>query len=123
MEFDLIKFTLSPTLEEFDRCRKKDLIVIAEFFNVLISKEQRKHLIKDELYGKLVEMGILPERMVAGGPELETDGEAASDGADSVSDRKSTQFVDPEVTIRLKELDLALKKTRARYAITPIKRT
>ncbi len=52
MEFDLIKFTLSPTLEEFDRCRKKDLILIAEFYNVTVPKEQKKQVIKDQLYGK-----------------------------------------------------------------------
>lgn len=32
MEFDLIKFTLSPTTEVFERCRKADLILIANFF-------------------------------------------------------------------------------------------
>ncbi len=40
MEFDLIKFTLSPTLEEFDRCRKKEGIIIAEFYNITVPKEQ-----------------------------------------------------------------------------------
>ncbi len=42
MEFDLIKFTLLPRLEEFDRCRKNDLILIAEFYNVTVPKEQNK---------------------------------------------------------------------------------
>ncbi len=60
MEFDLVMFTLSPTLEEFDKCRKKDLISIAEFFNVLVPKEAKKQVIKDKLYKKLVEVGILP---------------------------------------------------------------
>ncbi len=39
MEFDLVKFTLSPTLEEFDKCRKKDLISIEGFFNVFVPQE------------------------------------------------------------------------------------
>ncbi len=42
MEFDLIKFTLLPRLEEFDRCRKNYLILIAEFYNVTVPKEQNK---------------------------------------------------------------------------------
>ncbi len=109
--FDLIKFTLSPTLEEFNRCRKKYLILIAEFYNLTVPKEQNKQVIKGQLYGKLVEAGVLPGGAEAEGPESETDGEAASDDADSVSDEKAPGvIVDPMVMICLKELDLALKK-------------
>ncbi len=108
MEFDLIKFTLSPTLEEFDRCRKKDLILIAEFYNVTVCKEQKKQVIKDQLYGKLVEASVLPGDSEAEGPEI--DEEAASDETDSVRDEKVSGVADPIVTVRLKELDLALKK-------------
>ncbi|KAL0172150.1 hypothetical protein M9458_032461, partial [Cirrhinus mrigala] len=107
MEFDLLKFSLSPTLDEFDRCRKKDLVVIAEFYNITVPKEQKKQVIKDELYGKLVEAGVLPGRAVVEGPEVETDGGAVSDDADSVSGKMKA---DPMVTVRLKELDLELKK-------------
>lgn len=64
MEFDLVTFSLSPMLEEFDKCRKKDLISIAEFFIVLVSKEAKKQVIKYELYEKLAEVGILPGRSV-----------------------------------------------------------
>ncbi len=110
MEFDLIKFTLSPTLEEFDRCRKKDLILIAEFYNVTVPKEQKKQVIKDQLYGKLVEASVLPGDSEAEGPESEIDEEAASDETDSVRDEKASGVADPIVTVRLKELDLALKK-------------
>ncbi len=31
MEFDLISFTLTPTIEVFNRCRKRDLLMIADF--------------------------------------------------------------------------------------------
>ncbi|KAL1275958.1 hypothetical protein QQF64_035581 [Cirrhinus molitorella] len=107
MEFDLLKFTLSPTLEEFDRCRKKDLILIAEFYNITVPKEQKKQVIKDELHSKLVEADVLPGRAVVEGPEAETDEKA--DDADSASSKKAPQL-DPMVTIRLKELDIELKK-------------
>ncbi len=32
MEFDLTAFTVSPTEEAFERCRKIDLLLIADFF-------------------------------------------------------------------------------------------
>lgn len=108
MDFDLVKFTLSPTLREFERCRKVDLIQIADFFNITVSKEGRKQVVKEELYARLVETGILPERSIAGGPEAETDGEVFDD-VYSGNGKKPSQ-VDPMVTVRLRELDLELKK-------------
>ncbi len=32
MDFGFIAFTLSPTIEAFNRCKKKDLLLIADFF-------------------------------------------------------------------------------------------
>ncbi len=32
MEFGFTAFTLSPTIEAFNRCKKKDLLLIADFF-------------------------------------------------------------------------------------------
>lgn len=61
MEFDLLAFTLSPTTEVFHKCRKKDLILIAEFFNIEVAKEEKKQVIKDSLFEQLVRDGILPE--------------------------------------------------------------
>lgn len=121
MDFDLIKFSLLPTLEEFDRCRKKDLILIAEFFNLTVSKEQKKQVIKDELYVKLVEAGVLPSRAVEGSEQeqdLASDGEATS-GSESGS--ITVQKIDPMVTIRLKELELELKKQENETQLLRIK--
>lgn len=103
MEFDLVKFTLSPTVEEFDRCRKKDLIVIAEFFNIPVSKEAKKQCIKDELYRKLVQAGILPADSNVGG-------EAASEESISFHSKGGDSSSDPLIVLRLKELELELKK-------------
>lgn len=105
MDFDLTKFTLSPTLKEFERCRKRDLIQIAEFYKVTVLKEAKKQVIKDELYGRLVENGILPGLA----PELEIEEELTFDKADSVSGKK-VAGLDPMLTVRLRELDLELKK-------------
>lgn len=105
MDFDLTKFTLSPTLKEFERCRKRDLIQIAEFYKVTVLKDAKKQVIKDELYGRLVENGILPGLA----PELEIEEELTFDKADSVSGKK-VAGLDPMLTVRLRELDLELKK-------------
>lgn len=52
--------------EEFDSCRNKDLILIAEFINISVPKEAKKQVIKDKLYKKLVENSLLPEHSVEG---------------------------------------------------------
>lgn len=50
MDFDLLKFTLSPSFEEFNNCRKVDLLLIADFYNISVSRSARKHAIKNEIY-------------------------------------------------------------------------
>ncbi len=69
-----------------------------------------------------MEASVLPGDAEAEGPESEIDEGAASDEADSVRDEKASGVADPIVTVRLKELDLALKKTGARNPATPIER-
>ncbi len=61
MEFDLTSFTLYPTTEKFNKCRKADLLQIADFFNILVPKEGSKQVVKEKLYSELVETGILPD--------------------------------------------------------------
>ncbi|XP_058606599.1 uncharacterized protein LOC131523953 isoform X2 [Onychostoma macrolepis] len=101
MEFDLTTFTLSPTTEVFERCRKKDLLLIADFYDVRVKKETTKQVIKKELYDKLVEDGIL-----AGDSEKEkSQGGAHMD----FSEAEQVRF-DPRLEIRLRELDLEIKK-------------
>ncbi len=36
MEFNLIEFTLAPSVEVFNCCRKKDLLLIANLFNISV---------------------------------------------------------------------------------------
>ncbi len=61
MKFDLIAFTLHPTTEDFERFRKVDLLLIAEFFDISVPMEATKRTIKQVLHDRLVETGILPE--------------------------------------------------------------
>ncbi len=106
MEFDLTAFTIFPTTKVFDRCRKKDLVLIADFFNITVAKEATKQVLKEELYGKLVEAGILAED--------ESDGEKSQDAETSApavfSESESVQPYNPMLEIRLRELDLEIKR-------------
>ncbi len=111
MEFDLVKFSLSPTTEEFNRCREKDLLELVDFYNItLTSRKAKKCVIKDELHCKLVEAGTFTGQTVEQGIEAVTGMEAMSDISSSVSIGKKESFLDPQVTLQLKQLELELKK-------------
>ncbi len=103
MEFDLTPFTLYPTTEKFNKCRKSDLLQIADFFNILVPKEGSKQVVKEKLYSELVETGILPDESVEG---LAGD----EDSVTFPSINPSHTRFDPMLAIKLKELDLQLKK-------------
>lgn len=102
MEFDLTAFTLMPTIEVFNRCRKKDLVLIAEFFNIRIEREATKQVLKQDLQEKLTTAGILP-RQSGDEDELAVDPKEASPNFDSVPQ-------DPKIALKLKEMDLLIKK-------------
>lgn len=109
MAFDLISFTLSPTTEEFNRCRKKDLLLIADFFNMEIPREATKQVIKDELFEKLICAGILPEEKEV----IEDVPDVAGETVDQelLLDSKSVESCDdPKMALKLKELDLSIRK-------------
>ncbi len=61
---------------EFNCCRKKDLLLIADFYNMTVSSGARKQAIKEELYSKLVEAGIFPEQTLEQGDEADIGTEA-----------------------------------------------
>ncbi|KAL0196722.1 hypothetical protein M9458_005262, partial [Cirrhinus mrigala] len=56
--FNLDSFIQNPTLGEFDKCRKDDLIQIAEHFQILVNKQNLKREIRQVIYDRLVELGI-----------------------------------------------------------------
>ncbi|GAA6088267.1 hexokinase-2 isoform X1 [Tachysurus ichikawai] len=62
MAFDLLTFMLCPSLEDFNRCRKDDLLLIADFFNLSVCQTASKKVVKAELYEALVAQQVLPER-------------------------------------------------------------
>lgn len=107
MEFDLLAFTLSPTTEVFHKCRKKDLILIAEFYNIEVPKD-RKHVIKDVLFEQLVHNGILPD--VEGEKQPVVVAKAvAEEVVPGINASEHVNF-DPVQAIRLKELELKVKQ-------------
>ncbi len=69
MDFDLVEFSLNPTIEVYIHCKKKDLFLVADFFNVNVLKEFTKQVIKEQLYDELVSAGILPGQSEAGEEE------------------------------------------------------
>ncbi|KAL3968224.1 ATP-binding cassette, subfamily A (ABC1), member 1 [Sarotherodon galilaeus] len=69
MEFKLEDFTLSPTEEKLDRCKKDDLILIANFFDVTVPLNAKKKELKELLCVKLLERGLFGEPAPAEGVE------------------------------------------------------
>ncbi len=102
MEFDLIAFTLHPTTEVFECCRKVDLLLIADFFDISVPRETSKRTTKQVLRDRFVETGIVPEAttMEDVSPDV---------GLGDVSDR-ALPNVDPVLAIKMKELDLLINQ-------------
>lgn len=57
--FNLEQFVAHPTWEQFDNCRKDDLLIIANRFQISFSKHLLKRELKAQLVGKLVELRVL----------------------------------------------------------------
>jgi len=111
MEFDLVSFTLAPTFEVFNRCKKKELIQIAEFFNVLIVKEATKQVIKETLYDKLLSDGILASQSYESKEEEQLEA-VEGKGVDSVGplDTDSMAFQDPRFSSEVKGVRVGNKE-------------
>lgn len=111
MEFDLISFTLYPSWEVYNRCRKKDLIQIADFYNIIIPKESSKQVIKEELFGELVKIGVLvppDEESIVG---VESDAVVETAESDSIPNMGPKDTCsEPLLAIKLKEIELKLKQ-------------
>lgn len=128
MEFDLTTFSLAPTIEAFNKCRKKDLFLIADFFNISVQRDVTKQTLKEELFGKLVEEGFLPkdsddsvegqdevveqmsEMDVNHDPVIAQEAEMAEQITDLGVNYDHVMTQDPVIALKLKELDLLIKK-------------
>ncbi|KAL6471399.1 hypothetical protein MHYP_G00200490 [Metynnis hypsauchen] len=128
-EFDLILFTLCPTLEQFDDCRKVDLLLVADFFNVDVPRLAPKREIKRILEAQLVTEGILPGRV--GSPGVATDLAQGAEVAEAVTDsiagpgvepgRYCSHDMDPMIAVKLKELELEIRKQEREAELIRVK--
>ena len=90
MEFDIEDFVVDPAWGKLDACTKENLKLVADRFDIVISKHGKKQVIRDQLGSALLETGVLSA--VGGGvtsPKVE----------ESFSDQ-----------VKLKELELELRR-------------
>lgn len=123
MEFDLISFTLAPNVEQLNRCRKDDLIKIANPCH----RMSLKKAIKKYLHDELVLQQILPDETVERGAEASAaslvmaDEKPLSAPLSSAEPRMlpssaqaqpnaAVTASDPMLAIKLKELELEVKR-------------
>ncbi len=48
-KFELDKFMIAPTVGQFEKCRKDDLLVIADFYDIVVPRNALKREIKEAL--------------------------------------------------------------------------
>ncbi len=114
-KFELDKFAIAPTVEQFEQCRKDDLLLIADFYNIAVRRYALKREIREALHTELVKQKVLPGvsvvtgvATVASSEDLET--------AEAELKSEDIARIDPVnpppkgllMEIRLKELDVEL---------------
>ncbi|KAG7471602.1 hypothetical protein JOB18_022732 [Solea senegalensis] len=81
MEFSLDEFVISPSLAKLEKCKKADLLIVASCYNVHVPYSIRKAELKQLLWSKLVEQGVLPRP--AGDATDAAAGDAAGDALEA----------------------------------------
>ncbi|CAJ1081954.1 hypothetical protein LDENG_00278960 [Xyrichtys novacula] len=61
MDFSLDDFMASPSFAQIEKCKKADLLIVANYFNVQIPYNVNKAELKQLLCAQLVEKGVLPK--------------------------------------------------------------
>ncbi|CAJ1076939.1 uncharacterized protein LOC118558122 [Xyrichtys novacula] len=61
MDFSLDDFMASPSVAKIEKCKKADLLIVANFFNVKVPYNVNKAELKQLLCAQLVEQGVLPK--------------------------------------------------------------
>ncbi|KAK0136914.1 hypothetical protein N1851_026936 [Merluccius polli] len=64
MEFALDDFVTSPSWARIEKCKKADLLIVANCYDVQVPYNARKPELKQLLCAKLVEQGVLPKPAV-----------------------------------------------------------
>ncbi len=105
MEADVEAFLGSPTAEQLDRFKKKDLLQLADALKISVVVSAKKQKIKLDLLSELIALGILPEEPPVAS-ETEGEMEEIRERVKSDSERESDQ----RVGLKLKELELQIKQ-------------
>ena len=66
MAFSAEEFVAHPTMEQFCSCTKEQLISLASFLKVTVTKQMKKQAIKTELLSVLYKEGLLSEAVMKG---------------------------------------------------------
>ncbi len=61
MEADVGAFIGSPTVEQLDKYKKKDLLQLADALKISVVASAKKLKINSDLLSELIALGILPE--------------------------------------------------------------
>ena len=61
MEFSLDDFVDSPSLAKIEKCKKADLLIVANYYKVQVQDSAKKAELKQLLCAELVEQGVLPK--------------------------------------------------------------
>ncbi|KAI2645228.1 Retrovirus-related Pol polyprotein [Labeo rohita] len=129
-KFELEKFTIAPTHEQFEKCRKDDLLLIADFFDIVVPCTALKREIKEVLHRELVKQRILPEAGVVSGvaSHLElseglgaAEAELKSDIVIGIDPIPPSSPDDEMLAVRLKELELELSRQQYQSQLLQIR--
>ncbi len=109
-KFELDKFAITPTEEQFEKCHRDNLLLIADFYDIVIPRSALKIEIKEALHTELVKQKALPGATVVKGFATTTsfnDLEAAEAEFESEDDAHMDPVnplpKDPLLAVRLKE--------------------
>lgn len=101
--FSLEVFLANPTIEQIDRCRKDDLILIANHFSITLSKQLLKRELKALIVGELAEQDILVLPAQSGPAVLTpSEGAAGQPGVGDFLGASAIKETDSEGAERLK---------------------
>ncbi len=114
-KFELDKFAITPTEEQFEKCRKDDLLLIADFYDIVIPRSALKREIKEALHTELVKQKVLPGATVVKGvaTTASSDDLEAAEAEFESEDVARMDPVNPSpkdllLAVRLKELEVEL---------------
>lgn len=105
--FDLEDFVKAPAVDIFHKCSKDNLVALAEYYEVSVSKQANKATIKSEVLTTLVERGIFPAQVSSGMEESVRLKELEVELQRLSLEQKK---VEHQTQIRLRELELAMHR-------------